>query len=290
MSAPPATVGQLLVRARVMGLDRLDAQLLLGHQLQRDRAWLIAHDDAELDAPAAAVFTQACQRRADGVPLAYLTGERGFHGLNLRVTPDVLVPRPDTETLVDWALDLLRLRPPAPPPRVLDLGTGSGAVALAVAHSHPPAQLTATDLSPAALAVAQANAQRLGLAVDFKRGGWWQALPGAVRFDLVLSNPPYIAGDDPHLPALRHEPALALTPGGDGLAALREIIAGAPAHLAPGGWLLLEHGWDQATAVAALLRSAGFERVATRFDLEGRPRCTGGRSPTAGDADAKAKA
>ena len=287
MSAPPATVGQLLVRARVMGLDRLDAQLLLGHQLQRDRAWLIAHDDAELDAPGAALFTQACQRRADGEPLAYLTGERGFHGLNLRVTPDVLVPRPDTETLVDWALDLLRLRPPAPPPRVLDLGTGSGAVALAVAHSHPPAQLTATDLSPAALAVAQANAQRLGLAVDFKRGGWWQALPGAVRFDLVLSNPPYIAGDDPHLPALRHEPALALTPGGDGLGALREIIAGAPAHLAPGGWLLLEHGWDQATAVAALLRSAGFERVATRFDLEGRPRCTGGQMPAPANAAVK---
>ena len=287
MSAPPATVGQLLVRARVMGLDRLDAQLLLGHQLQRDRAWLIAHDDAELDAPGAALFTQACQRRADGEPLAYLTGERGFHGLNLRVTPDVLVPRPDTETLVDWALDLLRLRPPAPPPRVLDLGTGSGAVALAVAHSHPPAQLTATDLSPAALAVAQANAQRLGLVVDFKRGGWWQALPGAVRFDLVLSNPPYIAGDDPHLPALRHEPALALTPGGDGLAALREIIAGAPAHLAPGGWLLLEHGWDQATAVAALLRSAGFERVATRFDLEGRPRCTGGQMPAPANAAVK---
>ena len=277
MSAPPATVGQALVRARAMGLDRLDAQRLLGHQLQRERAWLIAHDDAELDAPGAALFTQACQRRADGEPLAYLTGERGFHGLNLRVTPDVLVPRPDTETLVDWALDLLRLWPPAPPPRVLDLGTGSGAIALAVVHSHPPAQVTATDLSAAALAVAQANAQRLGLLVDFKPGGWWQALPDAACFDVVLSNPPYIAGDDPHLPALRHEPALALTPGGDGLGALREIIAGAPAHLAPGGWLLLEHGWDQATAVAVLLRSAGFDRVTTRFDLEGRPRCTGGQ-------------
>ena len=279
MSAPPATVGQALVRARVIGLDRLDAQWLLGHQLQRDRAWLIAHDDAELDADDAAAFARACQRRADGEPLAYLTGERGFHGLRLHVTPDVLVPRPDTETLVDWALDLLRLRPPAPPPRVLDLGTGSGAIALAVAHNHPAAQLSATDLSPAALAVAQANAQRLGLVVDFMRGGWWQALPDTARFDLVLSNPPYIAGDDPHLPALRHEPMLALTPGGDGLGALREIIAGAPTHLAPGGWLLLEHGWDQADAVAALLRSAGFAQVSTRFDLAGRPRCTGGCLP-----------
>ncbi len=275
----PATVGQALVRARAQGLDRLDAQQLLGHQLQRDRAWLIAHDDDDLDAADATAFALACQRRADGEPLAYLTGERGFHGLRLQVTPDVLVPRPDTECLVDWALDLLRTRPALPPPRVLDLGTGSGAIALAVAHSHPAAAVTATDLSLAALAVAQANAQHLALAVSFAAGAWWQALPDDVRFDLVLSNPPYIAGDDPHLPALRHEPLLALSPGGDGLGALREIIAGAPAHLAAGGWLLLEHGWDQATAVTALLRSAGFAQVATRFDLEGRPRCTGGRSP-----------
>jgi release factor glutamine methyltransferase len=174
---------------------------------------------------------------------------------------------------------------------VLDLGTGSGAIALAVAHSHPAARVSATDLSPAALAVAQANAQRLHLAVSFSRGGWWQAVPGDACFDLVLSNPPYIAGDDPHLPALRHEPLLALTPGGDGLGALREIIAGAPAHLAPGGWLLLEHGWDQAEAVAALLRAAGFHSVATRFDLEGRPRCTGGRLPvTVGAMDTAVKA
>lgn len=277
MNERPVTVGQALVRARAMGLDRLDAQWLLGHQLQRDRAWLIAHDDADLAAADAAAFAQACQRRADGEPLAYLTGERGFHGLRLQVTPDVLVPRPDTECLVDWALDLLRTWPPNPPPQVLDLGTGSGAIALALAHSHPAARLSATDLSPAALAVAQANARRLSLAVTFSQGGWWQAVPGDARFDLVLSNPPYIAGDDPHLPALRHEPLLALTPGGDGLGALREIIAGAPVHLAPGGWLLLEHGWDQAEAVAALLRQAGFEQVASRFDLAGRQRCTGGR-------------
>ena len=284
----PATVGQALVRARAMGLDRLDAQLLLGHQLRRERTWLIAHDDDELEAAAAAAFAQACQRRADGEPLAYLTGERGFHGLRLRVTPDVLVPRPDTETLVDWALELLRTWPPKPPPRVLDLGTGSGAIALAVAHAQPAARLSATDLSLAALVVAQANAQRLALVVEFAAGTWWQALPGDARFDLVLSNPPYIAGDDPHLPSLRHEPMLALTPGGDGLGALREIIAGAPAHLASGGWLLLEHGWDQADAVAALLRSAGLDQVATRFDLEGRPRCTGARSPAPAGATGKA--
>ena len=288
MNDRPATVGQALVRARAMGLDRLDAQWLLGHQLQRDRAWLIAHDDAELEAADGAAFAQACQRRADGEPLAYLTGERGFHGLRLRVTPDVLVPRPDTETLVDWALDLLRTWPPNPPPRVLDLGTGSGAIALAVAHSHPAARLSATDLSLAALAVARANAQRLALAVEFAAGAWWQALPGDARFDLVLSNPPYIAADDPHLPSLRHEPMLALSPGGDGLGALREIIAGAPAHLASGGWLLLEHGWNQADAVAALLRSAGFEQVATRFDLEGRPRCTGARCPAPAGSTGKA--
>ena len=136
--------------------------------------------------------------------------------------------------------------------------------------------------------MAQANARRLDLPVDFRLGGWWQALPSDARFDLVLSNPPYIAGNDPHLPALRHEPMLALTPGGDGLGALREIITGAPAHLAPGGWLLLEHGWDQADAVAALLRAAGFAQVATRFDLEGRPRCTGGRLPIHAGAAGKA--
>ena len=275
MTGPLRTVGAALAQARALGLDRIDAQLLLGHHLQRDRAWLIGHDGDPLDAATATAFGADCQRRAAGEPLAYLVGEREFHGLRLQVTPDVLVPRPDTETLVDWALALLREHP-TEAPRVLDLGTGSGAIALAVAHRHPAAQVTATDLSAAALAVAQANARRLGLPLAWARGGWWQALPADARFDLVLSNPPYIAGDDPHLAALRHEPALALTPGGDGLGALREIVAGAPAHLVSGGWLLLEHGWDQADAVAALLRSAGFEAIETRCDIEDRPRCTGG--------------
>ena len=267
------TVAEALRQAQSTGLERLDAQLLLSHHLQQPRTWLIAHDDAPLPGAAAQAFTADCQRRADGEPLAYLLGEREFHGLRLQVNPDVLVPRPDTETLVDWALDLL---PAGAPALVLDLGTGSGAVALAVAHRRPEARITATDLSPTALKVAQANATQLGLDLALACGRWWQALPTGARFDLVLSNPPYIAGDDPHLPALRHEPLMALTPGGDGLGALIEIIAGAAPHLNSGGWLLLEHGWDQATAVRSAMQSAGLDRISTRRDIEGRDRCTGG--------------
>jgi release factor glutamine methyltransferase len=280
-SPAPPTVAQALDRARRLGLDRLDAHLLLGQVLARPRTWLIAHDDAALSPAAAAAFVAGCQRLAAGEPLAYLLGEREFHGLTLQVSPEVLIPRPDTETLVDWALDLLptlaRDRP-----RVLDLGTGSGAIALAVARRCPAADVTATDVSPAALAVARANAQRLGLSLTWAEGAWWQALASGARFDLVLSNPPYIAADDPHLPALRHEPLLALTPGGDGLGALRAIIAGAPAWLSAGGWLLLEHGWDQQPAVSADLQRAGFDRIATRRDIAGHPRCTGGRLPGPG--------
>jgi release factor glutamine methyltransferase len=272
------SVAQALDQARRLGLDRLDAQLLLGHLLQHPRAWLIAHDETLLARAEAAAFADGCGRRAAGEPLAYLLGEREFHGLLLQVSPDVLIPRPDTETLVDWALDLLPASG-ADRPKVLDLGTGSGAIALAVAHRRPNAEVTATDLSPAALAIAQANAHRLGLSLAWAAGPWWQAVTPQARFDLVLCNPPYIAGDDPHLPALRHEPLLALTPGGDGLDALREVIRGAPAHLAAGGWLLLEHGWDQQHAVTAELQRAGFCQLATRRDIEGRPRCTGGQMP-----------
>lgn len=272
-------VATALADARTLGLDRLDAQMLLGHLLQQPRSWLIAHDDAPLSVATAQAFVAGCQRRAAGEPLAYLLGEREFHGLMLQVTPDVLVPRPDTETLVDWALDLL---PAGMPAQVLDLGTGSGAVALAVAHRRPLVRVTATDLSPAALAVAQANATRLGLNLDWACGRWWQALPAQARFDLVLSNPPYIAGDDPHLPALRHEPLMALTPGADGLAALNQIIAGALLHLNDSAWLLLEHGWDQAAAVRSAMQSAGLGRISTRQDIEGRDRCTGGCKPGPG--------
>ena len=273
---PPWTVDAALQAARGLGVDRLDAQVLLARLLDRPRSWLIAHGDAPLEAHVAAQLGPWLERRAEGVPLAYLLGEKEFHGLLLKVSPDVLVPRPDTETLVDWALELLQ--PPGLPAsaRVLDLGTGSGAIALALKHARPRADVTALDASPEALAVAQENARRLGLDVHLLVSRWWRALPGQ-RFHLAVSNPPYIAGDDGHLPALRHEPRLALTPEGDGLDAFRDIIAGSTGHLFPGGWLLLEHGHDQAGAVAALLGQHGFSSITTRHDLAGNTRCTGGR-------------
>jgi len=268
------TAARLLARARALGVDRLDAQLLIAHRLGVSRAWLIAHEDAELsDAPA---IDADLARRADGVPLAYLVGRREFHGLELHITPAVLDPRPDTETLVEWALERLASMPHGA--RVIDLGTGSGAIALAVKQSRPDVEMFATDASVEALAVARDNAQRLGLAVTFAQGDWWCAAPDR-RFDLALSNPPYIAGDDPHLAALQHEPREALTPGADGLGAIERIIDGAPRHLRPGGWLLLEHGFDQQDAVQARLATHGFVELATRRDLAGRPRCSGGRRP-----------
>ena len=270
------SIAQALRQAQDNGLERPDAQRLLGHLLQRERTWLIAHDDQALDESLASAFADGCRRCAAGEPLAYVIGEQDFYGLRLRVTPAVLVPRPDTETLVDWALALLP-RLGMPQPRVLDLGTGSGAIALAVAQGHGPATVSATDISAEALAVARGNAQRLGLSIGLSQGAWWQAVAAEQRFDLVLSNPPYIAAGDAHLPALHHEPWLALSPGGDGLDAFRQIIAGAAAHLAPAGWLLFEHGWDQAEAVADLLREAGFSQISCRNDLAQRPRCTGGR-------------
>ena len=270
-------VAEALVLAQAAGLARLDAQLLLAHHLHRPRVWLLAHDDAEVDAPAEAAFRDGVTRRAAGEPLAYLVGEREFHGLALQVSPAVLVPRPETELLVDWALELLQGDLAGhPAPAVADLGTGSGAIALAIRHRCPKARLIATDASTAALDVARANALRLGLDVEFTAGDWWAPLAGR-RYDLAVSNPPYVAGDDPHLAALSHEPRSALTPEGDGLACLRQIVAGAPGHLHQGGWLLLEHGYDQAAAVQALLGERGFVDVETRADIAGHPRCTGGR-------------
>jgi release factor glutamine methyltransferase len=272
-----STVDGAIARARGAGLDRLDAQLLLGAVLGRERSWLIAHGDDALAPEQAAHFEALAARRAAGEPVAYLLGHKDFHGLTMQVSPAVLVPRPDTETLVDWALELLGSElAGAGQPQVLDLGTGSGAIALAIKHRCPRAELTAVDTSPDALAVAEANARALDLPVALLRGHWWTPVPGR-RFNLVVSNPPYIAGNDHHLGALQHEPILALTPGGDGLDSLREIIAGASAHLHDGCWLLLEHGHDQAAAVQALLGAAGFQDAATRRDLGGNNRCTGGR-------------
>lgn len=264
-------LAQALQRAQRAGLARLDAQLLLAHVLQRPRVWLLAHDDEALAAPDEARFDALVAQRAALVPLAYLTGRREFHGLELVVGPGVLVPRPETELLVDWALEVAPAQS-----RVVDLGCGSGAVALAIQHARPDLRMTASDLSAEALAITADNAQRLGLAIEMMRGSWWAPLEGR-RFDLVVSNPPYVAEADPHLVALVHEPISALTAGADGLDALREIADGAPAHLNPGGWMLLEHGHDQADAVAAMLRAAGFCDIATRRDLAGHRRCTGGR-------------
>ncbi|HEY0824027.1 MAG TPA: peptide chain release factor N(5)-glutamine methyltransferase [Ramlibacter sp.] len=263
-----------LAAGAALGLARLDAQLLLLHALERapgERAWLIAHDEDQLGPAQEQAFLALCRRRAAGEPLAYLTGHKEFFGLPLRVDARVLDPRPDTETLVEWSLEVLRDRAA---PRVIDLGTGSGAIALAIQSARPDAVVEAVDRSGDALAVAQANAARLGLAVRFRQAHW---LEGAGRYDLIASNPPYVAEADPHLPALAHEPREALVAGADGLEDLRAIVAAAPAHLLPGGWLLLEHGWDQAQAVRALLQSAGFTDVGSRADLAGIPRCSGGR-------------
>jgi release factor glutamine methyltransferase len=271
MSDPLPTIAQALQHARNQSLSRSDAQALLGQLLQRERAWLISHDDQALTPEQLSRWADWVARRAAGVPVAYLTGRHEFHGLSLVVTPDVLDPRPDTETLVDWALELL---PADRPARVLDLGTGSGAIALAIQQQRPLAELSAVDLSPAALAVARGNGQRLGLAVRWLQGSWLAPVAGE-RFDLIVSNPPYIAEGDPHLPALLHEPALALTSGADGLDAIRTLVAQARAHLQPGGWLLLEHGWDQADAVAALFAAAQWTAASYRLDLGGHRRCTG---------------
>ena len=275
-----SSIEAALREARARGLERLDAQLLLAHVLRQSRSWLLAHGDDALTAAHAAAYDVLVARRAAGEPFAYLVGEREFHGLALAVDTSVLVPRPDTETLVDWALDLLHgeLRDAAAP-AVLDLGTGSGAIALAIRNGCPRARLWAGERSAGALAVARANAARLALDVRFVQGDWWEALAGAADapvFDLVVSNPPYVAADDPHLADLAHEPLSALVAADDGLADIRAIATGARGRLRPGGWLLFEHGWEQADAVATILREAGFGGIATRRDIEGRPRCTGG--------------
>jgi release factor glutamine methyltransferase len=254
---------------------RQDAEILLAHQLGLSRGQLFTRLRETLRLSDAEAFEELVARRVNQQPVAYLTGEKGFWTLTLKVSPAVLVPRPETELLVEWGLEILGEQKS----RIADLGTGSGAIALALASERPEAEVIATDASPAALAVARANSADLGLErVQFRQGHWSEPLQGEV-FDLIVSNPPYIRAGDEHLPALRHEPLSALTDGADGLQCLREIVATAPALLRPGGWLLLEHGYDQGEAVRGLLRQAGMADIATRRDLGGQERATGARQP-----------
>lgn len=272
-----ASVAALLASARE-SIDAVDAECLLAYALGRSRTWLFAHAGDAVDEADAARFLDLVRQREAGRPVAYLVGSQGFWTLDLAVTEATLVPRPETELLVELALARLPVGESA---RVADLGTGSGAIALALAKERPLAAVVATDASKAALAVAVGNAERNGIdTVWFRRGDWCEAL-GKERFDLVASNPPYIAEGDPHLAQgdLRFEPASALSSGVDGLDAIRAIIGAAPRHLVPGGWLLLEHGWDQGAAVRALLVDAGFVEVETARDLEGRDRVGLGRRP-----------
>ncbi len=253
-----------------------DAELLLAHAMQQSRSWLYAHRDASLSPAELQKFEALIARRVEGEPLVYLIGRRGFWAFDLTVTPDTLIPRPETERLVELALERMS---PDSGIRIADLGTGSGAVALALAYERKQAEVIATDVSAAALDVARGNAHTLGLAnLQFRQGDWWAPLHGE-RFDLIVSNPPYIAEDDPHLRRgdLRYEPARALASGRDGLDAIRLIVRDAPAHLQSGGWLLLEHGWAQGAAVRGLLDACGFEAINTCTDLEHRDRVTIGR-------------
>lgn len=257
---------------------RADAEVLLAALLGSERSQLrLRHDDA-IEAATVLRLASWIERRKLGEPVAYITTRQGFWTLELVVDTAVLIPRPDTEILVDWALSLL---PAGSTARVLDLGTGSGAIALAIASERPDAVITATDLSEAALDVARENARLNGIGnAAFALGPWLAALSAeAAPFDLIVSNPPYIAEGDRHLAALRYEPRLALTSGSDGLDAIREIVRDASKHLNSGGWLLLEHGHDQGAAVRALLTDAGFLNVETRRDFGGNERCTGGQKP-----------
>jgi len=273
------TIAQALAQS---GLVPIDAQVLLAYVVGNTRAWLTAHADESLTPNEAARFFSLARRRRDGEPIAYLTGVREFWGLSLLVTQNVMTPRPETETLVERALARLV---PDRASHVLDLGTGSGAIALALARERPPAQIVATDVSEAALRVADANARRLGLYnVSFIRADWYDGVertPSRPAFDVIVSNPPYIAAGDRHLGQgdLRFEPMASLTPGGNGLSALLTIIAAAPQWLIPGGWLIVEHGYDQQDDVRALFESAGFIDPESTRDLAGIPRVYAGMLP-----------
>jgi release factor glutamine methyltransferase len=278
-STPPLTVQQAILFAQEQfGQTRLDAQMLLLHACQlpiHDRAWLLAHGEEVLSFETQARYLDFLQRRARLEPLAYITGVKEFFGLQLHIDQRVLDPRPETETLVEWALTCVA---DSSKPRIADLGTGSGAIALALKHSLPSSQVTAVDASADAIAVATANANRLELEIVTHVGSWCATLAGQT-FDLIVSNPPYVAEGDAHLAQLTHEPISALVAGKDGLDDLRQIVTQAAEHLKPGAWLLLEHGFDQAQAVQDILANQGFLSVQSRPDLAGILRCTGGQWP-----------
>lgn len=269
-------------------LPRAEARRLLAYLTGQPLTWFMAHGDDPADPDIATRFQALAKRRRAGEPLAYLLGQQEFYGRPFAVSPAVLIPRADTETLVETALEqLARLRRQrcAVPLSLLELGTGSGIIAITLALEAPDTEVHAVERSPKALTVAQQNAKALGASrIHWHPGSWWQALASPRRFDLIVSNPPYIAAGDHHLQQgdLRFEPPQALAAGPDGLDDLRIIIGGAPAHLNPGGWLLLEHGYDQEAPVQALLRDAGFADVFTRRDLAGQPRVSGGRWPEDG--------
>lgn len=259
---------------RALPLDPLENRILLCHALGISRVGLITQSERTLDAEEAARLAALVQRRLDGEPIAYIVGQREFFGLPFQVSPAVLIPRPDTELIVELALERLPAQG-----RLLDMGTGSGAIAVSVAHTRPDAQVSALDVSEDALAIARANAETNGAQVRFLRSDWFAALGADETFEVVASNPPYIASGDEHLAQgdLRFEPVDALTDHADGLSDLRTIVAGAAKHLVAGGWLLLEHGYDQAAAVRALLGEAGYLEAQSWRDLAGIERVSGGR-------------
>lgn len=266
---PGASIGTVL---RKPPLDALEARILLAHGLQLSRVQLVTQSERLLTAEEAAHVAHLFARRLRGEPIAYILGEREFFGLVLHTSPEVLIPRPETELLVELALDRLTASS-----RVLDMGTGSGAIGIALAHSRPDARVTALDASEAALAVARRNAERHNAKVRFLFSDWYDGLRNE-QFDMIVSNPPYIVAGDPHLSEgdLRFEPVDALTDHGDGLSAIRTISGGAPAHLVSGGWLLMEHGYHQAREVRELLVRQGFREVQSWKDLAGIERVTGG--------------